>query len=241
MDVARRRFFFVHSFAHGRAVYDLRWDGRAIAAEIEAVPGEVVAKRIVELLLRAEADPIETDQLLRRASKKAGTGLNVLKQALKQEQEAASDEDENFSPMEVARALVEQHHMVNGLLALRHRSDAFYRWDTTHYREMAGEEIRGQIYHFMDALNLKPGRNRVASVREAVAAVTQVPNGMRAPAWLSGRQDPPPREIIAVQNGLLHLPTRQLLQHSPMFFGWNALPFPYDVAAPLPARWLKFL
>jgi hypothetical protein len=51
----------------------------------------------------------------------------------------------------------------------------------------------------------------------------------------------PAREIIACANGLLHLPTRRLLPHTPSFFTLNALDYAYDPGAPAPHKWLTFL
>jgi phage/plasmid primase, P4 family, C-terminal domain len=51
----------------------------------------------------------------------------------------------------------------------------------------------------------------------------------------------PAQEIVSVRNGLLHLPTRELLPHDPRFFTLNSLPFAYDADAPKPVEWLKFL
>jgi len=44
-----------------------------------------------------------------------------------------------------------------------------------------------------------------------------------------------------MQNGLLHLPTRTVLPHTPRFFAHNALAFPFLAEAPEPVGWLDFL
>jgi putative DNA primase/helicase len=51
----------------------------------------------------------------------------------------------------------------------------------------------------------------------------------------------PPEEIISCSNGLLHLPTLELLPHSPGFFAHNALDFAFDRNASEPRHWLTFL
>jgi putative DNA primase/helicase len=51
---------------------------------------------------------------------------------------------------------------------------------------------------------------------------------------------PNPREIICCQNGLLHVPTRQLLPHTPEFFTFSVTEFAYDPAAQCPT-WLRVL
>jgi putative DNA primase/helicase len=62
-----------------------------------------------------------------------------------------------------------------------------------------------------------------------------------APAWLDHTHDLPAKEIISCANGLLHLPTLALLSHTPTFFTHNALDFAFDLDAPPPRQWLKFL
>jgi putative DNA primase/helicase len=46
---------------------------------------------------------------------------------------------------------------------------------------------------------------------------------------------------VSCANGLLHVTTRKLYAHTPLYFGTTAVPFDYDPAAPPPARWLQFL
>ena len=56
-----------------------------------------------------------------------------------------------------------------------------------------------------------------------------------------GASPVPASEIVACANGLLHVGTRKLYPHTPLFFSTVAVPFAYDPAAPEPARWLRFL
>ena len=86
-----------------------------------------------------------------------------------------------------------------------------------------------------------PNRARVANVLEAVAAEAQIPTNRTAPVWLDDRQHPDPGELIAFANGLLHLPRRKMLSHTPALFCMNALPFDYEPGAPSPEVWLDFL
>lgn len=51
---------------------------------------------------------------------------------------------------------------------------------------------------------------------------------------------PNPREIINCQNGLLHVPTRRLLPHTPDFFTVNVTTFDYDPKATCPT-WLQVM
>jgi putative DNA primase/helicase len=64
---------------------------------------------------------------------------------------------------------------------------------------------------------------------------------VRQPAWLDNEVHPPAADLIACGNGLLYLPTRELLDHHPAFFNLNAVPFNHDPSAPEPLEWLEFL
>ena len=86
-----------------------------------------------------------------------------------------------------------------------------------------------------------PTRAKVGNVLEAAAAEAQLPCSVRTPAWLDTHAHPLAAELIACTNGLLHLPTLELLHHTPAFFSLTALPFAYQPAAPEPTEWLAFL
>ena len=61
------------------------------------------------------------------------------------------------------------------------------------------------------------------------------------PGWFgAGRPDGDLRELVACQNGLLHVPTRCLLPHSPRFWSANVLDFRYEPQARAP-RFEQFL
>lgn len=61
------------------------------------------------------------------------------------------------------------------------------------------------------------------------------------PCWLRGpNQDKLSCDIINVANGLLHYPTRTLLDHTPDYFSTSVLPMKYDAKGGCP-RWLQFV
>jgi putative DNA primase/helicase len=51
----------------------------------------------------------------------------------------------------------------------------------------------------------------------------------------------PATDLVACRNGVLHLVTRELQPHDPLFFTTNCLPLDYEATAPKPKRWLQFL
>ena len=124
-------------------------------------------------------------------------------------------------------------------------------WDGTHYRETSRDEIRAIAYEFLDrafrldrdgkAVPFNPNRAKVGDVVEALAAAAQLSDVVRAPTWLDVEQHCCPTDIFACSNGLLHLPTRTLLPHTPAYFSVNAVEYPYDPTAREPTAWLAFL
>ena len=58
---------------------------------------------------------------------------------------------------------------------------------------------------------------------------------------LSGPGRPPADEVVACANGLLHVPTRRLMDHDASFFNQVSIPFHYLATPPVPTRWVSFL
>lgn len=158
------------------------------------------------------------------------------------------------NPMAVARHWVEQHYTDRGQLVLRaHRGD-FFRWDGACWPEVDIRTIRSGVYQWLESavyervvkadivlVPYEPTRHKVDNVVDALRAVVHLDGSIEAPAWVNGAVDLPATEMVSMANGLLHVPTRTLLPHSPAFFSHHALPFSYDSEAPAPIRWLRFL
>jgi putative DNA primase/helicase len=83
-----------------------------------------------------------------------------------------------------------------------------------------------------------PNRYKIGDVLEALSAIVVLPDDFEQPGWLDGRDSGP---IVATSNGLLDITSRQLHQHTPLYFGQVSVPFPYDPNAPEPKRWNEFL
>jgi putative DNA primase/helicase len=172
-------------------------------------------------------------------------------------------------PLAVARHLVDADglHDPDGVLTLRWWRGSFYLWAGTHWTEIADPAIRTRLYHALEQAQYwktaptaspelvpwAPSRRKIADVMEALQAVAHIPEQVEPPASVTERapvRDGPRSEplwvphddgALALRNGLLHLPTRQMDAHSPRLFNLLALPYDYDRAAPSPRRWLRFL
>jgi putative DNA primase/helicase len=154
------------------------------------------------------------------------------------------------APLDSARQLICRRYMQPGARTIHHQQNTFYVWCGTHYRETDHEEIRARIYEFLDSarrLNdaelvpFNPNRHKVGDVLDALAAAAQLSGTVRAPSWLDSERHPSAADVLACSNGLVHLPTRTLLPHTPVFFGVNAVDYRYEPHAKEPTAWLAFL
>jgi putative DNA primase/helicase len=137
--------------------------------------------------------------------------------------------------------------------------DSFYEWTGTHYRELDREELRAEVWKFLQAARVmirekeeerattgpfNPNPNKVNGVIDAIRGQIIIQAQIEDPAWRPGSFGEclcPAGGILACQNGLLDIPTGALLPHTPELLTFNALDFNYDPDAPEPVEWLKFL
>jgi putative DNA primase/helicase len=111
--------------------------------------------------------------------------------------------------------------------------------------------MQAKLYEFLDQCVVvtpkgetqpfKPNLAKVANVLGGLRAASNLPDTVAAPCWLEQTPDIDPADVISCTNGLLHLPTRSLLWHTPLFYTHNALDFAYDPSAPEPVEWTRFL
>jgi hypothetical protein len=74
---------WIHSFAHGRTVYELRFDFAAAKKALEGVPANKAAGTFIDLALAADLDPAEIELLRNIAARISGIGRRGLNQMLK--------------------------------------------------------------------------------------------------------------------------------------------------------------
>ena len=153
------------------------------------------------------------------------------------------------NPMGVARAWLEARYGVAGGWAIAHHRNTFYIYEDTSWPELEDRRLESELYDFLeDAVYVKtmvptawePNRHKLGDVIDAVRALTHIDGARTAPLWVREGQVPA-EEIVPVANGLLHLPTRKLLQHDAAFFSQHVLPFEYRSTCPSPSHWLTFL
>jgi hypothetical protein len=96
---------WVHSFAHGRSIYQMRYDARAIEAALNKAKPAEAAATFVSLALTAELDAEEQERLRDLTSQRAGTGRRTLDRALKaaRQEQAGQRAQENRDRRNAAR------------------------------------------------------------------------------------------------------------------------------------------
>jgi D5 N terminal like len=111
-------------------------------------------------------------------------------------------------------------------------------WDGMCYRERDPEEVRSFVWKLLAAaekygkagklVRFEPNPANVTATIDALKGVTHLSDAPM-PGWMgAGRPTGDLCEIVACQNGLLHVESRVLLPHTPRFWSANALDFGYD-------------
>jgi hypothetical protein len=72
---------WIHSFAHGRTTYELKYDADAVRTRIERARDPIDA--LVRLALSADLDEVETKQLINQVVRRAGAGVSEVTAKLK--------------------------------------------------------------------------------------------------------------------------------------------------------------
>jgi putative DNA primase/helicase len=155
------------------------------------------------------------------------------------------------APYEIAKLFRHILFTANSVPTIHHHHDSFYAWNGNAYPELGETEIRSQLYKFLNQCVIvnpkgetapyKPNMSRVANVLDGLRGASNLSDSVSAPAWLDCVPDLPAADIIACANGLLFLPTLDLLPCTPLFFTHNALDFGFDRSAPEPVEWKRFL
>ncbi len=75
---------WIHSFAHGRTVYDLKYDAKTAAEIIDGMPPDQVADAFVEIIVIADMEPDEIEALRNKVAAIAGVTKRALDRKLKE-------------------------------------------------------------------------------------------------------------------------------------------------------------
>jgi putative DNA primase/helicase len=153
-------------------------------------------------------------------------------------------------PISTARELVRQRFMLDDLRAIHFYRSELFAYARGRYRVIDSAEIRAAIWTFLEEAQrmedgrldeFKPTQNIVSNVLDALKAVCHLNSQQDMPMWLEGGSGRHPAgEILVVANGLLHVPTRELLPATPALFTTSASDAAFNAAATAP-QWDHFL
>lgn len=136
-----------------------------------------------------------------------------------------------------------------------HTADEFLGYQDGAYREIEEATIASELSLFLASAVVRtkdgddnwkiakcnPTPGMINSVSQSLQHIVHVPRDRYTPpCWLDG-DGPAPSELISCRNGLLHLPTGDLLPPTPRFFTRNSLDFDYNPNAATPQKWHDFL
>lgn len=147
-------------------------------------------------------------------------------------------------PLNTARALIQRRFAHDDGARLKTWQNTFYQWGAAHWIEMPSEDVRAELYDFLDKEGesyYRPTQSKVSNLIDALRAAAHLSSDRMPPCWISGDVLAPPGELVACANGLLQLRTRSMLPATPRFFNMNAVPFNYEPSAAAPSQWLQFL
>ncbi|TWS26617.1 hypothetical protein FK268_05190 [Tsukamurella sputi] len=154
------------------------------------------------------------------------------------------------APLDVAdRFIKEVHTTAQGKTLTHHRGD-FYAWHAGVWSVVPQSSIRASLYdtlrsakfeHKKDGIvDWAPSTRKVGDVLDAMRSAVYLREDRDAPTWITPGDRHPAREYISMRNGLLHIPTGEIIAHTPAMFNTISIPFDYDAAAQAP-NWLRFL
>ena len=150
--------------------------------------------------------------------------------------------------MSVARHVLKQRYASEEGRLVQRNGGRWYHYIGTHYVEIEDDAVRSETWRLLEK-SLKAGRTAPVRFNPAKGQIDAVIDAARAqcysagktpPMWLNGYAGPAASDIVALSNGLFHIPTRDLMPHSLGFFTLNKLPYAWQPAAACP-QWLAFL
>lgn len=178
-----------------------------------------------------------------------------VKQIVKSSVKYPAEEDVDLvlnpeDPMPGSREFVERRYVVDGIRTIHHQDGEFFGYNVSSYIARDEPSVRSELYKFLEGAKrwekgelqpFQPSKRKVENFLDALRAVCNLPTTKKAPCWLQDRDGLAPLDMLACQNGLLHIPTRVLHPATPYFFTLNGIDFNFDATAPTPSNWLAFL
>ena len=156
-----------------------------------------------------------------------------------------------------AESFVREFHMHPDGKTLAHYAGLLMSWQENRYCEVEDGAAKNLLqawlheamrYHYnsrskrLELVDFESNPSTVRAALETIKASVHLSARTPCPSWLvDSEKCPPPDEIVACRSQLLHLPTMNRLQPTPMYFNSSALDFDPEPDAPQPSAWLQYL
>lgn len=174
-------------------------------------------------------------------SSSAGEGGNVRSIGVTKGRTIPPPED----PARVAKYMVKaQHSTRDGERTIARWRGTWLTWTGTHWEQVSDADMRARLWSFTDGtyyekvdgrngdvttVRWAPTRSKIANLAEATEYIANIVDTLEAPGWLAGAGDrSDPRDLIPMANGLLHVPTRNVLPATPTMLNLSSLPYAYQ-------------
>lgn len=151
-------------------------------------------------------------------------------------------------PREIANQYMIENYfdLEKGLKKIYYFKGEFLVWKKSHYESVDLEYLRSDIYKFLAKKRNYSGERiqiRKKNIDEIVDALKSLIYLHRSslPVWFNVENGLNENEIIAAKNKLLHIVSRQEIDHTPNFINRTAVNYDYISDVQQPTEWLKFL
>jgi len=168
------------------------------------------------------------------------------------------DDLEDDDPYRLAKLYLDRYEPADdGKHRLVYYRDSWQRWNGVCYRTIEQTDVKCELQRALQQEFLsrsaesgdkarKTTTQLVSNVFASLKSITHVPARHVQPCWLGGNDPHDPCEIFATPNGLIHLPSfvdgdDYFIEPSSDFFTANGVDYVFDVDAPPPESWLRFL
>jgi hypothetical protein len=150
------------------------------------------------------------------------------------------------APYDNAQKLITEYHWHTGqrVRTLQHYQRDFWKWHGTHWVQVDDDAARSDVWKQLDGADkivsggkrerFEPKPDHVNGTMDALRGATNLPKSTLMPGWFGPAPVEDMEEMVACQNGILHLPTRRVFPHTPRFWSANVLEFGYDPKAKAP-------
>ena len=154
-----------------------------------------------------------------------------------------------------AEAYIEEfHHHAEGR-TIHFYFGVLHAWLNNSYSEIEDASVKHRLQRWLhDSLQYRQTKDgglelipfnanaqTENSALEAIRAYSYLPSSITPAAWLDGRKEPDPQELLPTPSGSLHVPSGRMYPPTPLLFNINAINFDYDPKAVPPERWTKYL